>query len=350
MGAKDPPRRWKRYVDDTHTVLKKAQAQEFTDYLNTVDEDIKWTTEGETLSNMMPTGNESEQGSRSERTLAFLDTVTVVRADGEIRTRVFRKETHTDQYLNFKSNHPLEHKRGVVNTLMHRADIVVSDDQERKEEKQHITSVLGVNGYPDWVVKQYHERAAKRQTRVSTNTNKAGKKPAIVIPYVKGVSEKLRAAFSRFNTPVYFKPTNTLRQQLVHPKDKLGKEKTVSPVYHIPCEDCDEDYIGESERSLKARFDEHKRPSTTTSEVSKHIHSSQTPHRIDLDSTKVLTTESKWFERGVKEAIFIRGMSPTLNRDGGRYQLPPIWTNLIKTNIKKRERGTPGGGARSSSK
>ena len=39
--AESPPRWWKRYVDDTYTVLRKDQAQSFTDCLNTVDEDIK---------------------------------------------------------------------------------------------------------------------------------------------------------------------------------------------------------------------------------------------------------------------------------------------------------------------
>lgn len=34
-------------MDDTYTVLKKEQAQAFTDYLNTIDDDINWTTEGE---------------------------------------------------------------------------------------------------------------------------------------------------------------------------------------------------------------------------------------------------------------------------------------------------------------
>ena len=65
----------------------------------------------------------------------------------------------------------------------------------------------------------------------------------------------------------------------MHPKDKLSKDKVVGPVYHIPCTDCSDDYVGESERSLKARF--HKRPSTTSSEVSKHLHSNTPPHTID---------------------------------------------------------------------
>ena len=37
-----------RYVDDTHTVLKKIHSQEFTDnHWNSVDDNIKLTTEGE---------------------------------------------------------------------------------------------------------------------------------------------------------------------------------------------------------------------------------------------------------------------------------------------------------------
>ena len=186
-GAKDPPRWWKRYVDDTHTVLKKALAQEFTEYLNTVDEDIKWTTEGETVKDVVPPGDETDQETRSERTLAFLDTVTVVREDGEIRTRVFRKETHTDQYLNYNSNHPLEHNRGVINTLMHRADKVVSDAEERIKEREHIKSVLEVNGYPSWLFKQQQQISEKRSDGDPNKTNKSDRKPAIVIPYVKGV-------------------------------------------------------------------------------------------------------------------------------------------------------------------
>ena len=44
---------------------------------------------------------------------------------------------------------------------------------------------------------------------------------------------------------------------------------------------------------------------------------------MELDNSEILTTESRWFERGVKEAIFITALNPSLNRDGGRYNLPP---------------------------
>ena len=57
---------------------------------------------------------------------------------------------------------------------------------------------------------------------------------------------------------------------------------------------------------------------------------------MELDNTENpgLKTEPRWFERGVKEAIFIRALDPRLNRDGGRYNLPPVWNNIIKKRVK----------------
>ena len=73
------------------------------------------------------------------------------------------------------------------------------------------------------------------------------------------------------------KPTNTLCQLLAHPKDPVGKDKVVGPVYKISCDEYEATYVGETERSLKARFGEHRRPSSTTSEVLKHIHTDSQP-------------------------------------------------------------------------
>jgi hypothetical protein len=350
--AEHPPRWWRRYVDDTHTILKKDHAQGFTDHLNQVDEDIKWTTEGEVVVEVQ-VDQELELGPRTERALAFLDTWTVVDPDGGISTKVFRKETHTDQYLNFSSNHPLEHKRGVVRTLFHRAESIVSKEEDKVTEKEHIRSALRLNGYPDWITKDVATPAqaileeevdatlgAEGVGTVAGDPQPGDPPPAepnpqkrrrpIVIPYVKGFSEEYRRILKGYETPVYFKPTNTLRQLLVRPKDKIIKERVVGPVYKIKCEDCEDSYIGETERSLKTRFAEHRRPSTVTSEVSRHINSDHPEHSISMDATEILSVEPRWFEKGVKEVIHIRVSHPSLNRDGGRYNLPTVWDNLLK--------------------
>ena len=63
--APHPPHWWYSYVDDTHTKLDKEYAQEITYFLNTLNPDIKFTTEGE------------EEGA-----LAYLDTNSIRKEDG----------------------------------------------------------------------------------------------------------------------------------------------------------------------------------------------------------------------------------------------------------------------------
>ena len=50
--------------------------------------------------------------------------------------------------FNFSSN--LSIKRGVVKTLMHRTETVVSNKKEREHELDHIRGSVKVNGNPDW--------------------------------------------------------------------------------------------------------------------------------------------------------------------------------------------------------
>ena len=306
--------------------MKKEHAKSFIDHLNTIDEDIQWTTEGEVNGE-----------------LAFIDCCTIRTEDGTIKTKVYRKATHTNQYLNWESNHPVDHKVGVVRTLHHRADNIVSDPVELQGELTEIHQALSICGYPKWAL-QRKDHSSKTPSKDNAQAGDKKKRQPIVIPYVKDVSEQLRRIFKQYDIPAFFKPVNTIRQQLVRPKDPISKEKVCGPIYHIPCSKCDATYIGETERSLRTRFMEHRRPSSINSEVSRHIHTDKPEHQVDIKTVKILGTEPRWFERGVKEAIHIRVNKPSLNRDGGRFNLPAVWNNLLRDRIPKvhepEERGT----------
>ncbi|KAI8493887.1 hypothetical protein Bbelb_282340 [Branchiostoma belcheri] len=158
-----------------------------------------------------------------------------------------------------------------------------------------------------------------------TNKNKAN----ITIPYVQGVSEKLRRIFQNFNIATNFKPHSTLRQRLVHPKDRPHKGTKANVIYRLKCEEpnCNNTYIGETSRPLKVRYKEHCRPSANgySSAIFHHLQHNQ-GHSFKLESTDVLDRETRWWERGVKEAIYERMYNPTLNREGGlRVDLSGTW-------------------------
>ena len=83
-------------------------------------------------------------------------------------------------------------------------------------------------------------------------------------------------------------------------------------------------YIGETERPLKKRITEHKRESSPVG-----AHMIEHHHHIDEDNIKVLDSDSRWLQRGIREAIFIKSLSPDLNRDQGRHRLPPVYNSLL---------------------
>ena len=81
----DKPRIWKRDVDDILTALDRGSVDSFWQYLNN-----RFTME-------------TESGSK----LAFLDSAVSREPDGRLTTCVYRKPTHTDQYLAYDSHHTL---------------------------------------------------------------------------------------------------------------------------------------------------------------------------------------------------------------------------------------------------
>ena len=71
-------------------------------------------------------------------------------------------------------------------------------------------------------------------------------KPSLVtIPYVSGVSERIRKACEKFGLKVVFKSGPTLRSLLTRVKDPLPMEKLAGVVYQIPCQ-CGKVYVGET--------------------------------------------------------------------------------------------------------
>ncbi|XP_071488191.1 uncharacterized protein [Diadema antillarum] len=143
----------------------------------------------------------------------------------------------------------------------------------------------------------------KRQSKNTQRTHGTqGRKVTITIPYVHDLSDKIKRLFQKQGITTAFKPHNTLRQRLVHVKDRAAKEKQRNVVYGIRCsqEDCHDFYIGETQQSLKARMNQHRRPSNSESipDSAVYTHINASKHSFNTNQVIILDRESKWFERG----------------------------------------------------
>ena len=238
-----------------------------------------------------------------------------MKKDRSLHIGVYRKPTHTDQYLLFDSHHPLEHKLGVIRTLQHRADNVPTSSQAQGAEHKHLRGALKTCGYPRWTFVKTAAASRKSNSKVVVK-ERQNKRNNIVIPYVSGVSEKLRRIFNKHCIPVYFKPTNTLRQRLVHPKDKTPHTHKSNLVYAVQCnEECKDLYIGETKQPLHKRMAQHRRAHSSGLDSAVHLHLKEKVHSFDDNNVHILDREDRWFERGVKEAIYVKVEKPSLTEE-----------------------------------
>ncbi|XP_071495131.1 uncharacterized protein [Diadema antillarum] len=272
------PSHWYRYVDDTWVKIQSTELDSFFQHINNCDPFIKFTVEN-----------------IRDNSLPFLDCLITVNKDGTLCSSVYRKPTHTDQYLLFDSHHPLVHKLGVVRTLFHRASYLPSSEETKEKEHQHLRTVLKNCGYKHWSIeKALHPRKRDVRDRASSSTTQQRGR-GVSVPYCQGLSEKIQRIFSFYRIPVYFKPTNTLRQRLVHPKDKIPKHKRNNVIYRIKCQgkDCKENYIGETKQPLHKRLYQHRRSSSAGNESAVFTHLKNTGHPFEDKEVDIIDKETR---------------------------------------------------------
>ena len=121
---------------------KEANKQGFLQHINSVDSAIRFTVEG----------------NKEDRSIPFLDTIVKPEADGSLSITVYRKPTHTDQYLQWDSHHHLSAKFSVIQTLSHRASTVCSNPELLQKEEEHLRKALTNCNYPKWALDKVEKR------------------------------------------------------------------------------------------------------------------------------------------------------------------------------------------------
>ena len=98
--ADHPPKIWERHVNDVFSIVHKAYLQELLEHINNLHPQTQFTKEEE-----------------SNSSLPFLDTLVQRNHDKSITEKIYRKPTHTNQYLKYTSHNPTSAKQSVITAL-----------------------------------------------------------------------------------------------------------------------------------------------------------------------------------------------------------------------------------------
>ena len=263
-----------QFVNDICSILKHTHLEDFLHHINNLHQNIKFTMEEE-----------------SNGELTFLDTLSK-RNNGEISVLVYRKPTHTVQYLHYSSHHQISCKESVASSLINRAYSIITNKDDLHKENARTKQVLKENGYQESIISKIFRRIANnhslpqsQQLTQATNILEKEIRVSINLPYVESTSEKLRCILRSHKIRSTFCTEKTLRKLLCKPKNPVATEDKKNIVYEIDCSNCQVVYFGESKRSLKSRSDEHKRSikncDCDKNEIAKHCR--EADHNFNWD-------------------------------------------------------------------
>ena len=297
---------WVRYVDDVFVIYKEDETA-FNEFINAVNgflPTIKFTVEQEVDGN-----------------LPFLDVMVVHDKDTkQFSFKVYRKPTHTENYIHFYSQHSESVKRNVVVNMFLRA-FKICDPIFINEEITHLFSTFEKIGYPLHFIKNCLSIARKKIY------NPTPKRPFvrnnnITLPYSKeleSISRTLEHINSQTKTEdsinISFSYNNTLRSRLV--KNQNRDDSKDVGVYCIPCLDCNKSYIGESGRGLDVRLEEHKNACRLGKSYSAiATHTLDIGHRIGFSQSAVVYSCQDRNTRRTIEGALISLNNTFLNNKG----------------------------------
>ena len=230
----------------------------------------------------------------------------------------------------YNSHHPAQHKRSVVNTLLDRAQKIPSTNAERSRMRKHVIKVLRDNNYPLRFIqscKSYHNAPRRDSSNdVTSSASLPTTSNFVVLPYVRGVSERISRVLRNNVVKVGYKPLNVMRTCFPRPKDKPSTLRSRGVVYKVACVDCNFVYYGQTDRAFETRLKEHRRAVRVGDNNSKIAqHAIQFVHSIDFDHATVVDKARNFHKRLFLEAWYSQRDS---NAGNEHIDIPDIYKSL----------------------
>ena len=233
-NASFQPHTWFRHIDDIFMIWTEGldNLKVFIHYLNSIHPTIKFTS------------------SHSSTNVPFLDVNVSLTDNGDISTDLYTKPTDKHQHLLYSSCHPSHTKKAIPFSLALRLRRICSTDETFNTRAAQLTTYLLKRGYNrnlvtlrDLLVKaKLPSNLTNPHPQLPSGSFRCGKNCA-TCPYITD------------GLTIYtFLSTGETR----HIQSNLTCD-TQNLIYMIQCNRCNLQYIGETKRRLKDRFNEHRR-------------------------------------------------------------------------------------------
>ena len=314
-----------RYVDDTFAFIKKEHIDTVQKALNAFEAKIQFTYEIE-----------------KDNQLSFLDVLIEKNSNNRLITKVYRKKTNTDTYMNWLSHSPKSWKIGTLRSLLRRAYTISSTLQIAQEEISHLKNVFcTLNQYPpkdvDAIIKEEREKQSQKSAETSVNEANTNDKQeekdqtivSLTLPYGGEIGENIIRKFTKEAKKKLNKDTKIQITYKSHKlsekfqiKDKTKFEHNHNVTYKVTCANkkCNSSYGGQTKCRIAKRMGEH-----NGNDKASHVwnHSKKTRHRrVWLNDVVILGKGyTNTFKRRISESLFIKEFKPNLNKQKDAYKL-----------------------------
>ena len=310
----------KKYVDDIICAVPRDSVDSTLVAFNNVHQRLQFTIERET-NNAVP----------------FLDT-SVVRDGRIIRTDWYTKPTASGRYINYHSYHTTKMKINVILNMRNRI-LQVSHPMYKLNNLKKLFDIMRQNSFPTALLNKllYSTPASvPRGSRPPVPTADEGHVPSTIhyrtLPYEEFLTYRLISTLNGVpGLKIALKNNITVRNLFTPLKDKTPLLLQSNVVYSIPCNDCNEVYIGQTSRTLKARITSHKSDTRTkkaTCQLSRH--SNDRKHTMNFEEVKILDTEKNFKKRTFLEMVRITQADNSMNSRRDIEGLSNIYTYLLQ--------------------
>ena len=305
---------WKRMRDDVFLIWKKGDANLNTQMGSDELDRFLWKLNG--YENRIQFTLEREK----EGILAFLDML-IKRGGNSFTTKVYRKETHTQKYSHWRSNHSRAVLLGILKGLIHRAHLLCDLKEDLLDELNLLRDVFISNGYPTKLVNKTIDdswaielkKALLEAAQKDEENEQSEYHNVLHAPYIQGFSEKLQKDLRKLGIGFVMKKGETLKTKLCKMKPKVEKEDKKDVDYIISCQTCQMKYLGETSQQFKDRKYQHKKDiehKNTNNGIYCHLKKNK-KHKIAWEQAIFIDRDSHYMRRKIKESIYINALDPS---------------------------------------